>query len=146
MDNTYLNKTLYKLFLIAIKYIPLIIAMVFVTSITCNYFGYSVPLLSYFGGACYIFIGLLYLISFVFKFCILHRIPLHYVTIGNVFGILTKYCSFSLSTLTMFRIYFILTGIMAIVYIWFMYKNRNKPKVDPIKQLCESYFKCHKQI
>ena len=146
MDNTYLNKHLYKAFLIFIKYIPLALAAMFLSGIICNYIGFTVPALIYIGGTSYTFLGLLYLISFVFKFCILHRIPLHYVTIGNVFGMLDKYCSFSLSTLTMFRIYFILTGIMAIVYIWFVYKNRNKPKVDPIKQLCESYFKCHKQI
>lgn len=146
MNNTYLNKHLYKIFLILIKHLPIINALIFVTNIVCNYIGLHLPWVAYLGGTSFITLGLLYLISFVFKFCILHRIPLHYVTIGNVFGMLDKYCSFSLSTLTMFRIYFILTGIMAIVYIWFMYKNRNKPKVDPIKQLCESYFKCHKQI
>ena len=43
----------------------------------------------------------------------------------------------------MFRLYFILFGIMLIIYIWLMYKNRNNPKVDPIKQLCETYCDCN---
>ena len=43
----------------------------------------------------------------------------------------------------MLRIYFILFGIMSIAYIWYMYKNRNNPKVDPIKQLCETYCDCN---
>jgi hypothetical protein len=39
----------------------------------------------------------------------------------------------------MYRIYFTLTGIMVVAYIWFMYKNRNNPKIDHIKQLCDNY-------
>ena len=117
MNNTNLNKYLYKLFLIFAKYTPIIVALMFILNTYVNYIGLTMPILSYIGGAPYLFLGLMFLISFVFKFCILHRIPLYYTTIVNSIGVLDKYCSFSLSTLTMFRIYFILTGIMAIVYI-----------------------------
>ena len=100
-------------------------------------------MLMYIGGTSFVFIVLLYILSFVFRFCSLYRIPLHYVTVGNTIGVLDTFLKFPISNLSMFRLYFILFGIMLIIYIWLMYKNRNNPKVDPIKQLCETYCDCN---
>lgn len=141
MNNTYLNKSAYKAFLIIVKHTPMISAFIVILNTLFNYIGWSVPLLSYIGGASYLFLGLMYLISFTFRYCVIHRIPLYYVTAISSIGILDKYCSFSITTLTMFRIYFILTGIAIIAYIYFLYKNRGNPKVDHIKQLCDPYSK-----
>lgn len=139
MLNPSISKYLYKTFLIVTKYIPIILALVFVTTLIFNYLGKTVPILAYFGGVSFVFIGLLYLMSFVFQFCHLYRIPLHYVTIGNSIGIADTWLHFPISAMGMYRIYFTLTGIMVVAYIWFMYKNRNNPKIDHIKQLCDNY-------
>jgi hypothetical protein len=132
------NKSLYKVFLGFIKYIPSLLALVFISGTTCSYLKLSVPIIAYFGGVSFLFLVLLYLISWVFQFCHLYRIPLYYVTLGNVVGMLDKYGVLPFDNVIMCRIYFILTGIALIVYIWFMYKNRNKPKIDYIKQLCDN--------
>lgn len=132
------NKRLYKVFLGFIKYIPSLLALVFISGTTCSYLKLSVPIIAYFGGVSFLFLVLLYLISWVFQFCHLYRIPLYYVTLGNVVGMLDKYGVLPFDNVIMCRIYFILTGIAVIVYIWFMYKNRNKPKIDYIKQLCDN--------
>lgn len=132
------NKRLYKVFLGFIKYIPSLLALVFISGTTCSYLKLSVPIIAYFGGVSFLFLVLLYLISWVFQFCHLYRIPLYYVTLGNVVGMLDKYGVLPFDNVIMCRIYFILTGIALIVYIWFMYKNRNKPKIDYIKQLCDN--------
>lgn len=143
MNNTNINKTLYKIFLSIVKYIPIIIASLFIVNNTLIYFNVLIPILTYIGGTSLIFILVLYLMSWIFKFCYLYRLPLHYITIGNTIGILDRLFKFSISNIGMLRIYFILFGIMLIVYIWLMYKNRNKPKIDPIKQLCETYCDCN---
>ena len=132
------NKRLYKVFLGFIKYIPSLLALVFISGTTCSYLKLSIPIIAYFGGVSFLFLVLLYLISWVFQFCHLYRIPLYYVTLGNVVGMLDKYGVLPFDNVIMCRIYFILTGIALIVYIWFMYKNRNKPKIDYIKQLCDN--------
>lgn len=132
------NKRLYKVFLGFIKYIPSLLALVFISGTTCSYLKLSIPIIAYFGGVSLLFLVLLYLISWVFQFCHLYRIPLYYVTLGNVVGMLDKYGVLPFDNVIMCRIYFILTGIALIVYIWFMYKNRNKPKIDYIKQLCDN--------
>lgn len=142
MHEQSINKYLYKIFLGFTKYIPIILSLVFIAGTICSYFKLSVPIISYFGGVSFLFIILLYLISWVFKFCHLYRIPLHYVTLGNCVGILDGYGLIPLDNAMMSRVYFILTGIAVVVYIWFMYKNRNKPKIDHIKQLCDNYCDC----
>lgn len=143
MRSTNIDKNLYKIFLALVKYIPITIALIFTTHQILMYLKILNPILMYIGGTSFVFIVLLYILSFVFKFCSLYRIPLHYVTIGNTIGVLDSVLKFPISNLGMFRLYFILFGIMLIIYIWLMYKNRNNPKVDPIKQLCETYCDCN---
>jgi hypothetical protein len=143
MDNANINKNLYKVFLSIVKYIPVLLSILFILHNILVYIEVITPLLLYIGGMSIISITVLYLISWIFKFCYLYRIPLHYISAGNLIGILDSIFTFPISNLGMLRIYFILFGITAIIYIWCAYKNRNKPKVDPIKQLCETYCDCN---
>lgn len=142
MQQTSISKNLYKIFLVFTKYLPITLALVFIANLFCNYYKIQIPILSYIGGVSFTFIGLLYLIAEVFKFCHLFKIPLHYVTIGNLIGIIDSYGMIPVDNVIMGRVYFLITGIALITYIWFMYKNRNKPKIDHIKQLCDNYCDC----
>lgn len=140
--NNIINKYLYKILLSFIKYIPIILSAALLINLICLYNSISIPLLSHIFGVSMIFIILLYLLSFVFKFCTLYRIPLYYITLNNGISCLYKYGVLTISTISVYRLMFIITGIAIIIYIWVMYKNRNNPKVDPIKQLCETYCNC----
>lgn len=142
MHNTNINKYLYKIFLISTKYTPITLAICFIANLVCNYFKIIAPILVYFGGVSFSFLMLLYLISWVFQFCHLYRIPLHYITVGNVIGLCNQWFQYPISSMNMARVYFVITGIAVCIYIWFMYKNRNNPKIDPIKQLCDNYCRC----
>lgn len=143
MHKSNISKNLYKIFLIFTKYIPSLLAILYIVNTACVYLHITIPIIYYFGGTSFLFIGLLYLISWVFQFCHLYRIPLHYLVIGNTIGIIDTHWLLPISSIGMLRIYFILFGIMLVIYIWLMYKNRNNPKVDPIKQLCETYCDCN---
>jgi hypothetical protein len=44
---------------------------------------------------------------------------------------------------TIWRIYAIITGAFMTSWIIIWYKNRNNPKIDHIKQLCDSYSDCN---
>lgn len=142
MSNQSINKYLYKVFLIVTKYTPITLSVLFVINLFCNYYKVSMPILSYLGGVSFIFLALLYLMSWVFQFCHLYRIPLYYITIGNIIGLLNYWFDYPVRAVAMARIYCILTGVMIFIYIWLVYKNRNKPKVDRIKQLCDSFCDC----
>ena len=143
MHNHNINKYFYKLLLSIIKYIPIFLSIVFVVNLICNYLNIVLTIIPYFVGVSFLFIILLYLLSFVFRFCYLYRIPLHYITLSTSIGMLKQLGIITLNALGMYRVYFIITGIALIIYVWLMYKNRNNPKIDPIKQLCETYCDCN---
>lgn len=135
------NRNLYKIFITCIKFIPMILLFVFVIGTFVSYLGLSPFIISYIGGTSIIFLVLMYLISYIFRFCYLYRLPLHYITISNIILILHK-IGIIISTLIVYRILAICLGLFLIIYIIYWYKNRNKPKVDPIKDFCARYCEC----
>lgn len=144
MSSIVENKNLYKIFLIVIKYIPTVLAILKLATLITNYLKIRVFILTCLGGTSIIMLLVLYLISYIFKFCLTHRLPLHYVTIVSILTMLDYYLGSSISALTSYRVYLILSGIFITAWIIVWFVNRKNPKVDHIKQLCESYAKCCK--
>ena len=144
MSSIVENKNLYKIFLIVIKYIPTVLAVCKVITLITQYFKFRIFILTCIGGTSLIMLLLLYLISYIFKFCLTHRLPLHYVTTVSVLTMLDYYLGLSIPAVTSYRVYLILSGIFIITWILVWFVNRKNPKIDHIKQLCESYAKCCK--
>jgi hypothetical protein len=142
--NDVLRKNLYKIFLSIVKFLPIILSCFQIVLTVCNYLGRSVPLVTYVGGSSFIFIGLLFIMSYVFQFCYLYRIPLWYITIIGLINVLRYLNILSISLLWFYQIIAIITGAFMVLFIYYMYKNRHKPKIDHIKQLCENYANCCK--
>lgn len=69
-----MNKLLYKIELCLVKVIPMIYALLSLLNTTLSYFGIDVVILSYIGSVSFITLLLLYVTSYVFKFCEYHRI------------------------------------------------------------------------
>jgi hypothetical protein len=135
------NKILYKLFLSIIKFTPIIITIVHTVALILHYVGIPSTLLSCFGGISILFLIILYIISYVFKFCYLYRVPLWYVTVIVLVNVI-QLLGVGITTINLYRIYTIIFGFFLIVFIIYMYKNRKNPKIDHIKQLCDKYIDC----
>lgn len=142
-NETVRNKNLYKIFISLLKFIPMILALVQIIGLTLTYCGISSMLLSCFGGSSIIFIGMLFMMSYIFKFCYLYRIPLWYITVIIILNILRLTGLIPIDLIMFYRILALISGIFISLFIIYMYKNRNKPKVDHIKQLCENYAECN---
>ena len=138
-ENELINKRLYKIFLGLIKYTPITIAVNQIIGTILNYFGISSILITCFGGASIIFIIILFLISYVFNFCYLFRFPLIYSTIIISLKFIDGIIGLPITTIMMFQIIAILTGIFVVLFIYYIYKNRNNPQPDPIIKLCKKY-------
>lgn len=138
-ENELINKRLYKIFLGLIKYTPITIAVNQIIGTILNYFGISSILITCFGGASIIFIIILFLISYVFNFCYLFRLPLIYSTIIILLKFIDGIIGLLITTIMMFQIIAILTGIFVVLFIYYIYKNRNNPQPDPIIELCKKY-------
>lgn len=132
------NKNLYKLFINIIKYIPITLLILFIINLFLNYFGIHTIIMPCIGGMSIISLALLYLISYVFRFCYLYRLPLNYITIINVINIIIQKFNI-ISPINLYRFCFIFLGIFLVIYIYYWYKNRNNPKVDYISELCKRY-------
>lgn len=143
-ENELINKRLYKIFLGLIKYTPITISISQILGTILNYFGISSLLISCFGGVSIIFIIILFLISYVFNFCYLFRLPLVYSTVIILLKFIDGIIGFPITTIAMFQIYAIITGIFIVLFIYYAYKNRNNPQPDPIIELCKRYcnFNC----
>lgn len=144
MENTLINKNLYKIFITTIKYVPYVLAILKVIGLILNYFKIPTFFLTCLGGTSIIFIGMLYIISFIFKFCLMHRLSLHYVTILILLTTIDHYIGMPLAVEYLFKLYALLSGVFISSWIVVWFVNRKNPKIDHIKQLCESYAECCK--
>lgn len=142
MNSATVNKTLYKLFLSIIKFIPNILALTKIITLLLSYLKVTSFAVTCIGGTSIIFILLLYGISYVFQFCGTHRLSLHYVAIITGLTIFDWYVGIPLNVEALYTLYAIITGAFMTSWIVIWYKNRNKPKIDHIKQLCDSYCDC----
>jgi hypothetical protein len=141
IENT-INKNLYKIFLIIIKHVPNILALMKVISLILSFYKITSFVLTCTFGTSIIFIILLYLISIIFRFCGTHRLSLHYVTLITGLSIIDYYIGLPLSNMGLYYLYSIITGIFITLWIYIWHKNRNNPKIDYIKQLCDNYTDC----
>jgi hypothetical protein len=134
------NKNLYKLTAAFVKYAPIVLALLQMIMTILNYAGISAFMLSFIGGSSLMFLGLLYLLSYLFQYCYLYRIPIGYCLIINVLVMLrTGNLLTNIELLDFYRILMIVAGIFISIFVYFMYKNRKNPKVGGIKSFCEKY-------
>lgn len=119
-----LNKIFYRIELYLIKMIPIAIALIALLNTILSYFYIEVPLLSYIGGVSLFELMFLYLSSYVFKFCIYHRLPIHYITINWLLNIYDYYIGIPLNNKNLFLMYMIITGITILLILYFKFKKK----------------------
>lgn len=140
MNNEILrNKNLYKIFISMIKYIPMTLSIISIIATLLNFVGISSLFLSYLGGPSILFILILFLMAEIFKFCWMYKVPLWYLTVMVILNMLRIFGYLPLELLDLYRLYAFITGLFITLFISYMYKNRNKPKIDHIKDLCIRY-------
>lgn len=139
IENTLRSKKLYKLFITFIKYVPSCLVFAKILTLVLNYLGINVAFaLTCISGTSLTFLLLLYLISFIFRFCGLYRLSLNYVTLVTLLTIIDYYIGIPINNDVLYKVYGIITGVFIILWVWFFYKNRNNPKIDHIKHLCDN--------
>lgn len=112
-----LNKSLYRIELYMIKIIPFILALVCFINTTLSYFGIDISFLSYLGGVSLLPLAFFYLSSYVFRFCMFHRLPLHYISVNLLLNMADDYISIPLSNRGLYSVYLIVTFIFVLLAI-----------------------------
>lgn len=85
------SKRLYKLELIGIKYIPIIIALLYFVDTMLDAFKVEIDILSHLFGMSFLPWCFFFLSSIVFKFCLFHRLPLYYIALNHILSMVDYY-------------------------------------------------------
>lgn len=120
-----LSKALYKIELYIIKIVPFVLAIVCFVNTTLSYFGIDISFLSYLGGISIFPLLFIYLSSYVFRFCLFHRLPLHYLSINLVLNIIDDYIGIPISNRGLYSIYLIITFIFILLVVYEHTRKRN---------------------
>lgn len=119
-----LSKSLHKLVLYSVKIIPIVISGIYILNTVLSYFGIDWPGFSYI--VTFLFIGFMYLSSIAFKFCLWHRVFIHYIFLTLILNIIDYHWGIPLSDRGLFLMYMTLTGIALFGALWAKLKCTNK--------------------
>lgn len=121
--NTRLDKKLYKVLLIIMKIIPFVLSINETIFTILHYYEIPCYSLNFIGGFSVLFLVQLYIMSYVFQYCIWHRVPLHYVTTVNILALYDTFVGIPLDDLQLLRMYLIIAGFSI---LWFIYLRVKK--------------------
>lgn len=117
-----LNKVHYKIALILLKYFPAVLAIIYFIIVTLGCFGIPTVVLQKLFFISPIVAGILAYLSYVFKNCIWHRLPIYYCLIVHGISAIDYYVSIPITNSLMLFIYLILTVLFILLGMYF--KNR----------------------
>jgi hypothetical protein len=113
-----LSKVLYKAVIVAIKVIPILIAILFLIRSILSCIDIDVTWLSYICGMSLIPILFMYLVSYAFKFCSYHRMFLHYIVVNDALNYIDYYIGIPLQYTDLLKMHIIIAGIFMLIIIY----------------------------
>ena len=122
MDNN-IRPRYYKVVLLLIRFIPMLIAFCYGANSLLAYFDMQLDILGYL--VFYLFIALLYLLSYVFHFCAYHRMFIHYILSIDILNTIDYYVGLPLGDLGIWFVYAITTCIAMFITLY-LYVKQNK--------------------
>lgn len=126
MEDKSISFKLYKLFIIGLKYIPFLIGVMYFIAVILGCFGIQTGV---FAATVYMgFIPSMFwiLVSFVFRCCIWHRLPIYYCWINNIISWIDFKWRIPFNNLEMILVY----SAIAIVFILLGMYFKNKKNVE----------------
>lgn len=126
MVENSVTKALYKIELYLIKIIPFIIMLCYVTNSVLSCLGIDNLLPSTIGGLSILTWLFLYISSFVFKFCIYHRIPLYYILIVDILNYYDYLIGVPMSDRNFLLLHLIIVGIALLLIVFFKFRQHER--------------------
>lgn len=111
------SKRLYKFELILLKFIPFILAIACLLNTILSYFGIDLIILTYLCGISFFTLLFLFVSSYVFKFCLYHRLPLYYVVVNNLLAIYDYHIGIPLNDKHLLILYLIIAWVFYILIL-----------------------------
>lgn len=96
----------------------MLMAFVCLLNTVLSYYGIDWPFLSYLGSVSIFTLAFLYLSSVVFRFCVWHRMFLHYVAFNWALNIIDYYIGIPVSDRELFIMYLAITGVFLFIILY----------------------------
>lgn len=113
-----MNKRMYKLELICVKYVPILIALITLIDVILYYFDIDFELINYIAGTSFLTMIPMYISSYVYKFREYHRMFLHYIVVNKVVMMIDLYIGIPLGDFMLLVLYLIIAGIFAFLALY----------------------------
>lgn len=120
------SKSLYKLLLVMLKYIPIIIALLYMVNTVTAYFSIDIPVLSSIAGISLLPWTFMYVSTLVFKFCLYHRMFLFYIFITDIVNIIDYYIGIPITDFELLIVHSIITGISLFIILLVYVKDHKR--------------------
>lgn len=111
------SKSLYKIFLIALKYIPVLIAISYVINTLLCWFDIDLAVLSNISGMSLLTWIFMYIATYVFRFCEYHRLLLYFILVDDSINIYDYYFTIPLEDHIMLELHTALIGVLVIILL-----------------------------
>lgn len=117
----------YKLELISVKYIPILVAAIYLLSTILYYYDIELIILDDIAGTSILTTVPMYISSYVYKFCKYHRMFIHYILVCNLLTVYDNYIGIPVDDTELFIIFMSITGIFSFItlYLYLKYGDRN---------------------
>ena len=119
-----LERRTYKLMLGMLKVIPMLLAFLAILNTMFGFLGIDCSIISMLGGISFLPLVFLYLASFVFRFCVYHRMFLHYILVNNILEFVDYYIGIPIDTFNLFVLHVILIGLFLFLVLYFYRKEK----------------------
>lgn len=113
-----MNKLMYKLELISVKYVPIITALLYTISMILSYLDMDVRIFDVIVGNSLITTVPMYISSYVFRFCKYHRMFIHYLVTVNIIDLIDVTVGIPVDDFNLLIIYLIIAGIFAFLALY----------------------------
>lgn len=117
------GKSLYKLELLIIKVIPFVLMLCYVLNSVLSYFNINGEIFSVIGGQSILTWLFLYISSFVFKFCVYHRLPLYYILLSDIISYYDNLIGIPITNRELFVLNISIIGIFILLIVYFKFKQ-----------------------
>ena len=126
------SKVLYKTEILIIKFIPFILSISYFINTALSIYKIDIPFLSYMTGISLLPWLFILLSSFVFRFCIWHRIPLYYILVNDLLNIIDSVWEIPIKNRSYLGIHIVLFFICFITIFALRKKCNNDTNIKEI--------------
>lgn len=88
-----------------------------------SYFNIDILLLSVISGLSILTLLFLFISSFVFRFCVYHRLPLYYILISDIINYYDNIIGIPISNRNLFILNIIIAGVFILLIVYFKFKQ-----------------------